>query len=92
MNLINPGRLPMPLHLSSCRNQRNALLSRPENGGRSTINGGIYCLRNVENEALIVKEPILNQMISFVVNQPVIFKGVVFAGMISAEYERKFLK
>ena len=88
VNLINPCSLPvMPLHLSSCRNQRSALLSRLENAEQPTISGGIYCLRNFENESLIVKEPFLNNIFPFVVNRPVIFKGDVFAGMILAEHE-----
>ncbi len=86
MNLNNPGSLPMPLHLSSCTIQRSAFSSRLKNGGRSTINGGTYCLRNILNETLILKEPFINKMTSFLVHQPVILKGIVLAGMVIAEY------
>jgi len=87
MNLNNPGSLPMPLHLSSCRNQRiMACFSRPVNGGRSTINEGIYCLRDVENEALILEEAFINKEFPFFVDRAIIFRGFVLAGMVIPEY------
>ena len=88
MNLNNPGGWPMPLHFSSCTIQRSAFSSRLKNGGRSTTTDGIYCLRQVKNEALILKEPIadLSDTI-FMVDKEIVIKGIVFAGMVLYEYE-----
>ena len=84
----NPSSLPMPLHLSSCRNQRRSFSSRRENGGRSSINDGIYCLRMVQDERLdLADRPNHPMSISFVVDQAIIFKGVVLSGIVLAEYE-----
>jgi len=89
MNLNNPGSLPMPLHFSSCSNQRIAFSSRLENGGRSTTTDGIYCLRQIENEALILKEPVDNIFhTAFKVDKEIVIKGFVLAGMVLAEYVR----
>jgi len=93
VNLNNPDSLPMPLHLSSCRDQRRELidvsptLSTPlKNGER--LNDGIICLRNVENGALILKEPFIRKVASFRFDQAIIFKGVILADMVLAEYVR----
>ena len=90
MNLNNPGSLPMPLYLSSCRNQRIACFFRPVNGGRSTINQGIYCLRDVENEDLILKEAFIQKVLLFFVDRAIIFRGFVLAGMVIPECVRFF--
>jgi len=90
MNLNTPDSMPMPSYLSSCRIQRRDLIhltstfsTLPKNGGRQ--NDGIVCLRNVENEALILKEPFIRKVASFRVDQAIIFKGVLLAEMVLAE-------
>ena len=84
-NLNNLDRLSMPDHLSTCRYQRSAH-SLHENVGPSTKNCGNYCLRSVENESLIMTKPFVNNTTMFVVDRAVFCKGVIFAGMILAEY------
>jgi len=82
---FNLDSLSMPDHLSTCRYQRNSTLSRQENVGPSTKNCGFYCLRSVEIESLIMKEPFVNNTTMVVVDRAVICKGVIFAEIILAE-------
>lgn len=101
MNLNNPGSLPMPLHLSSCKMKRRGANSSNfssssaiYNGERSTKSQGIYCLRQMKNDCFeFIKDPYffgpwspLTGMTSFFVDQDVTIKGIIIAEMILNQY------
>ena len=101
MNLNNPGSLPMPLHLSSCKTPRRQAssvfpvsASAINNGERSTKNHGIYCVRQVENKRfafLKAAMPVstsrynLTGVTSFSVDHEVTIKSIIIAEMVLNE-------
>ncbi len=102
MNLNNPGSLPMPLRLSSCRTQRrragNTVPSSSgiKNGEISTKHNGVYCVRKLlENRFFVLKDPTMDRLssfcsttltTSFTVSKDITVKGFIIAEMVIDEY------
>jgi hypothetical protein len=91
-NFVNPHSLPIPHHLSSCKNYRGAsYFSIREHGGRSALKDGIYCVRDVEEGAFISKKPFSYSSTTFTVDKEIAIEGFVLAEMVLAKYEIIFV-
>ena len=73
-NLINPDSWPIPLDLSSNRKQR-------QSSSLSSSLSKIRCLRQVENDAVVLLEPNDYIEVSFTADKDVMITGIIIANI-----------